>query len=769
MLLPWNKNFYDLRELVDSLDFKIKKNQKIYSKDGDFTEEEKNVLNKLESVKNYLEACEQYLKENPDVLAAGVDPWEHYNKYGKAEGRFWTSYELENMDIFVFSWARVTENAKKQFEIIKKINKNTYFLNCDPGNKLFGENIINLDNLFFGEQFQYVVDNAKSDIVGIVVGDAYSGDWLKILNRAHFYLNKDQDLGVYAPQQLWTRDGVIISAPVPHQTRLYPYKENGLFHVNCSDETVWFINKKLLEIIKNFGIKWSENKKGCGIDLFVNDLATNNGLSVVVDYNVNIKHPVSTGYDSVDSYKDMREFFDEYKNKVNYSYYTKTISKDKAPGFADDKKIILYQQFFKSTPEIESQNIFCLIKNINNKNIDKVVVLTEKDVIPPVSLQEKVVFKEIDKRLDYESWLNFSAEQYPDEIKVLANSDIYFDHTVKKLKEIKDWDNKLFIISRKDLSKNGQIVLSRETYQGESELIDPSFSQDAWVYRKKLKKFKADYLLGVWNCESAFRNNAVKSGVEVINLSNIINAIHVDWRPEKTRDQKAYVSENIVKITPISNEEFDKMNFEKFYSQFEEDKIIAEYFGEYKGVLLDIGANDGRTFSNSLYFLEKGWKGFLIEGSPFVFLDLKKLHKENNNIVCINKCLSEKEEIIKFYHNTKHLETEGRDLLSTVVLKNYDKWRSEGHEFDMIEVSAYRFEDIKKEFGINKIDYVSIDIEGKDLAILKQINLAELGTRLVVIEYNKDEQEKAEIIKYCKNFGLEKILLDNGVNIIIAK
>jgi len=51
-----------------------------------------------------------------------------------------------------------------------------------------------------------------------------------------------------------------------------------------------------------------------------------------------------------------------------------------------------------------------------------VVVLTEKDVIPPVSLQEKVVFKEIDKRLDYESWLNFSAEQYPDEIKVLANS-----------------------------------------------------------------------------------------------------------------------------------------------------------------------------------------------------------------------------------------------------------------------------------------------------------------------------------------------------------
>ena len=31
--------------------------------------------------------AEFYLKENPDVLASGMDPYEHYARHGKAEGR----------------------------------------------------------------------------------------------------------------------------------------------------------------------------------------------------------------------------------------------------------------------------------------------------------------------------------------------------------------------------------------------------------------------------------------------------------------------------------------------------------------------------------------------------------------------------------------------------------------------------------------------------------------------------------------------------------
>lgn len=35
------------------------------------------------------DSAAQYLIENPDVAAAGVDPWQHYQNYGKSEGRTW--------------------------------------------------------------------------------------------------------------------------------------------------------------------------------------------------------------------------------------------------------------------------------------------------------------------------------------------------------------------------------------------------------------------------------------------------------------------------------------------------------------------------------------------------------------------------------------------------------------------------------------------------------------------------------------------------------
>ena len=35
------------------------------------------------------QAKEKYLKQNPDVVKAGMDPWEHFNTFGKNEGRKW--------------------------------------------------------------------------------------------------------------------------------------------------------------------------------------------------------------------------------------------------------------------------------------------------------------------------------------------------------------------------------------------------------------------------------------------------------------------------------------------------------------------------------------------------------------------------------------------------------------------------------------------------------------------------------------------------------
>ena len=60
------------------------------------------------------------------------------------------------------------------------------------------------------------------------------------------------------------------------------------------------------------------------------------------------------------------------------------------------------------------------------------------------------------------------------------------------------------------------------------------------------------------------------------------------------------------------------------YSQNFEDEVIAEYFGNFQGTLIDIGANDGKTLSNSHYIIEKGWKAHLFEPNKNVLEKLSK-------------------------------------------------------------------------------------------------------------------------------------------------
>ncbi|NBO23595.1 hypothetical protein EBU94_09705 [bacterium] len=74
------------------------------------------------------------------------------------------------------------------------------------------------------------------------------------------------------------------------------------------------------------------------------------------------------------------------------------------------------------------------------------------------------------------------------------------------------------------------------------------------------------------------------------------------------------------------------------YSQNSEDVFLLDFwkqkFGNSKGTLLDVGANDGKTLSNSLLFIENGWKAHLFEPSNPTFQKLVELHKGNENVRC---------------------------------------------------------------------------------------------------------------------------------------
>ena len=56
-----------------------------------------------------------------------------------------------------------------------------------------------------------------------------------------------------------------------------------------------------------------------------------------------------------------------------------------------------------------------------------------------------------------------------------------------------------------------------------------------------------------------------------------------------------------------------------FFSQTGQDRLLFEHFfrGKRNGVFVDVGAYDGTTFSNTLFFERSmGWSGLCVEPLP---------------------------------------------------------------------------------------------------------------------------------------------------------
>jgi FkbM family methyltransferase len=203
------------------------------------------------------------------------------------------------------------------------------------------------------------------------------------------------------------------------------------------------------------------------------------------------------------------------------------------------------------------------------------------------------------------------------------------------------------------------------------------------------------------------------------------------------------------------------------YSQGQEEKYILEYFGGKTGTLLSIGENDGKTLSNSLALIERGWKAILVEPGETAFKKLSLLHEGNKSVTLLNVAISDKVGIFDFYEseNHKHCGPDNYGLLSTLDPNEIDRWKGT-EKFNKTQVSCIDYKTLIKEHG-EIFRFISIDAEGMDVKILKQIDLSFCS--LICIEWNNDQAVKTEILKYCGAYGLNKLIYQSGENLLIAR
>jgi FkbM family methyltransferase len=203
------------------------------------------------------------------------------------------------------------------------------------------------------------------------------------------------------------------------------------------------------------------------------------------------------------------------------------------------------------------------------------------------------------------------------------------------------------------------------------------------------------------------------------------------------------------------------------YSQNLEQKYILEYFAGKTGTLLSIGENDGKTLSNSLALIERGWKAILVEPGETAFSKLSVLHEGNKSVTLLNVAISDKVGVFDFYEseNHKHCGPDNYGLLSTLDENEIARWKGT-EKFNKKQVQCIDYKTLIKEHG-EIFRFISIDAEGFDLIILKQIDLS--FAQLICIEWNNDQAVKDEIVKYCSTFRLNKLIYQSGENLLIAR
>lgn len=190
------------------------------------------------------------------------------------------------------------------------------------------------------------------------------------------------------------------------------------------------------------------------------------------------------------------------------------------------------------------------------------------------------------------------------------------------------------------------------------------------------------------------------------------------------------------------------------YSQYQQDAIILDLLlGKRGGVFVDVGASDGISISNT-YLLEKeyGWTGICVEPVSSTFTKLV----QNRKAVCINCCAGSYQQsgLVPFQ---EHPHTDASRIWSgSPVYKG-----------------CAPLNDILKVVGLSEIDYLSIDTEGNEWEIIKDIDFSRHSIRFIDFEHNEhlgemEKAKKAMIAEFLTFHGYHK-LMDVGVDSIHVK
>ena len=190
-----------------------------------------------------------------------------------------------------------------------------------------------------------------------------------------------------------------------------------------------------------------------------------------------------------------------------------------------------------------------------------------------------------------------------------------------------------------------------------------------------------------------------------------------------------------------------------YYSQDKQDYFLENnVFKGYKsGIYVDVGAHDGVTINNTLYFHKNNkWNGINIEPMKSVYDKLLINRPNDKNINCA---------ICNYDGKTEFICNNGYTEMISVIKETYDKRHYNrldnenklmNASSEIIMVDTKKLETIFDENNISHVHYLSIDVEGAEFEVIKSINFDKVFIDVIGFENNYNDTS-VPIIEYLQS------------------
>lgn len=187
----------------------------------------------------------------------------------------------------------------------------------------------------------------------------------------------------------------------------------------------------------------------------------------------------------------------------------------------------------------------------------------------------------------------------------------------------------------------------------------------------------------------------------------------------------------------------------KSYSQEGEDMILHRIFaGKPRGFYVDVGAHHPFRFSNTYFFYKRGWCGINIEPNPGASNLFRSARARDVNI---QLGVSDSTGPITYYQfDEPALNTFDSEIVNSRLATTHYKLKS------TCEVDVERLDQILTNHlpADTQIDFLSIDVEGFDFAVLKSNDWERYRPKCVLVEAldtSLEDVMRGEIFYFMKS------------------